>query len=155
MWSQGRLPRPRTLAGQFLALQAVLLLLVVAVTSVVSFRQSDADFRDARGARLRASAENLASAAVVQTGLDAPGQRIALTSFAQQRQDDTGASAVYLTDPAGTIVVSGDPTRVDDEIARQHGDSPSYRQWHDDRVRLRRLIDDGTLVLGTVTAALD
>ncbi len=116
MWSPRRLPRPRTLAGQFFALQSVVLLLVVAVTSVVSFRQSDADFRDAREARLRAAAENVASAQVVQVGLDDPGQRVPLTAYAQQRQDDAGASAVYLSDPAGTIVVSGDPTRVGDEI---------------------------------------
>src|SRR4051812_16268012 len=32
LWSFARAPRPRTLAGQFLALQVVLLLLVVAVT---------------------------------------------------------------------------------------------------------------------------
>jgi len=116
LWSHRRLPRPRTLAGQFLALQAVLLVLVVAVTSVVSFRQSDADFRDARGARLRASAENLASTAAVQVGMGSPGQRRALTFYAQQRQDDTGASAVDLTDTTGTILVSTDPTRVGDEI---------------------------------------
>ncbi|MFC6345636.1 hypothetical protein ACFP8W_26860, partial [Nocardioides hankookensis] len=116
MWSPARAPRPRTLAGQFLALQAVLLVLVVAVTSVVSFRQSDADFRDARGARLRASAENLASTAAVQVGMASAGQRRALTIYAQQRQDDSGASAVHLTDTSGTILVSTDPTRTGGKV---------------------------------------
>ena len=50
----------RTLAGQFLVLQLTVLLAVLAVSSVVSVQQSDADFRDTRGARLRAAAENLA-----------------------------------------------------------------------------------------------
>ena len=57
-----------TLAGQFLALQlAVLLLVARSSTSVVSVRQSDADFRETRGARLRAGAENLANIAAVRS----------------------------------------------------------------------------------------
>jgi len=131
LWSHRHVPHPRTLAGQFLALQVVLLLLVVAVTSVVSFRQSDADFRDARGARLRASAENLASTEALQVGIDDPGQHGALAFYAQQRQDDIGATAVYLTDPAGTIVVSTDPTRVGDRIDLGPGVT-DRRAWNGD-----------------------
>ncbi|MBA2953154.1 GHKL domain-containing protein [Nocardioides sp. MAH-18] len=131
MWSRPRLPRPRTLAGQFLALQAVLLLLVVAVTSVVSFRQSDADFRDSRGARLRASAENLASTQPVQVGVGNGSQQRALTFYAQQRQDDTGATAVHLVGPGDSIVVSTDPTRVGDEIDLGPGVSDG-RAWTGD-----------------------
>ncbi len=132
MWSFARTPRPRTLAGQFLALQVVLLLLVVAVTSVVSFRQSDADFRDARGARLRASAENLASTGAVQAGITDPGQRVPLAFYAQQRQDDVGASAVYLTDLDGRVVVSTDPTRVGDQVDLGPGDAGLGRAWAGD-----------------------
>ena len=135
MWSLARAPRPRTLAGQFLALQVVLLLLVVAVTSVVSFRQSDADFRDARGARLRASAENLSSTPAVQVGMDEPSQWLALTAYAQQRQDDTGASAVHLTDPDGRVVVSTDPGGVGEQVELGPGVT-SRRAWNGD-------LDDG------------
>ena len=101
MWSHARAPRPRTLAGQFLALQVVLLLLVVAVTSVVSFRQSDADFRDARGARLGRAPRTSPAPRPCRRHRATPGQRRALAFYAQQRQDDIGASAVYLTDPDG------------------------------------------------------
>jgi sensor histidine kinase regulating citrate/malate metabolism len=159
LWSLARAPRPRTLAGQFLALQVVLLLLVVAVTSVVSFRQSDADFRDARSARLRAGAENISSTAAVQVGLDEARQRRALASYAQQRQDDSGASAVYLTDPTGRIVVSTDPTRVGDQIELGPGVA-RRRAWNgdlDDRgeraiaaqvpiIGIRKDVDAGDLV---------
>ena len=65
MWSRLRF-RPATLAGQFLVLQLTVLLVVVAVASVVSVQQSDADFRDTRGARLRADAESLANTEVVR-----------------------------------------------------------------------------------------
>ena len=56
MWSRSRW-WPATLAGQFLVLQLTVLLAVVAVASIVSVQQSDADFRDTRGARLRDAAE--------------------------------------------------------------------------------------------------
>ncbi len=131
MWSYRHVLRPRTLAGQFLALQVVLLLLVVAVTSVVSFRQSDADFRDARGARLRASAENLASTKPVQVGIDDPSQSRALAFYAQQRQDDIGASTVYLTDPTGRVVVSTDPTRIGEQVELGPGVT-AQRAWNGD-----------------------
>jgi sensor histidine kinase regulating citrate/malate metabolism len=132
LWSSARAPRPRTLAGQFLALQVVLLLLVVAVTSVVSFRQSDADFRDSRGARLRAAAENLASTAAVQQGMAANAQQRALTFYAQQRQDDVGASAVYLADTSGRITVSTDPTRDGGTVDLGPGDATRGSAWTGD-----------------------
>ena len=69
MWSRSR--RGISLAGQFLVLQLTVLLAVLAVSSVVSVQQADADFRDTRGARLRAAAENLAGTSAVRSGLAA------------------------------------------------------------------------------------
>ena len=65
MWSRSRW-WPATLAGQFLVLQLTVLLAVVALASIVSVQQSDADFRDTRGARMRAAAESMANTAVVR-----------------------------------------------------------------------------------------
>ena len=65
MWSRSRW-WPATLAGQFLVLQLTVLFAVVAAASVVSVQQSDADFRDTRGARLRAAAESMANTAAVR-----------------------------------------------------------------------------------------
>ena len=63
-------PRPPgarpTLAGQFLALQVTVLLVALAVASVVALRQGEADFRDERGAPLRAAAQDLANLDVVR-----------------------------------------------------------------------------------------
>lgn len=115
MWSRGH-RRPVSLAGQFLALQLAVLLAVLAVTSLVSLRQSDQDFRDTRGARLRAAAENLASTAGVQDGMASQSSRLALAVYAQQRADDVGASAIYLTDPAGVVYVGTEPTQQGESI---------------------------------------
>lgn len=134
-----RVPLPRTLAGQFLLLQLVVLILVVAVTSVVSVRQSDADFRDTRGARLRAAAANLANTAAVQdalaqlpAGTDLPAGSLAF--YVQQRQDDVGATTVYLTDPVGEVVAATDPTREGGTVDLGDGSATRGRTWTGDVV---------------------
>ena len=106
MWSRSRL-WPATLAGQFLVLQLTVLLLVVGVASIVSVQQSDADFRETRGAGLRADAESLANTKIVRLSFrtgTVEANRSSLTSATQRYQ----ASGVYLTDPDGVVLVSRD-----------------------------------------------
>lgn len=144
---RGRVPLPRTLAGQFLLLQLVVLVLVVAVTSVVSVRQSDADFRDTRGARLRAGAAVLANTAAVQDALAARDQGRgdlptgSLAFYVTQRQDDVGATTVYLTDPVGVVLASTDPTREGDTLVLGDGSAARGRTWTGD------LVDRGSRVI--------
>ena len=129
MWSpqslRSRSGRPRvTLAGQFLALQLVVLLLVLLVTSLVSLRQSDAEFRDTRGARLRAAAENIANTAPVRSSLRRPTAPASLSFYPEQTQRTYLASAVYLTRPDGTIVAGTNPEAVGDRIDLTASTSP-------------------------------
>ncbi len=110
MWSRSRW-WPATLAGQFLVLQLTVLLVVVAVASVVSVQQSDADFRDTRGARLRAAAEDLTSTKIVRLSFrtgEVEANRATLTSLTQRIRFEVQASGVYLTDPDGVVLVSSD-----------------------------------------------
>ncbi|MCW2738545.1 ATP-binding protein [Nocardioides sp.] len=110
MWSRSRW-WPATLAGQFLVLQLTVLLAVVAVASVVSVQQSDADFRDNRGSRLRAAAESMANIRLVRKTFRedvVEGQRASLTSYTQQVRTNVQASGVYLADPDGVVLVSSD-----------------------------------------------
>ena len=110
MWSRSRL-WPATLAGQFLVLQLTVLLAVVAVASVVSVQQSDADFRETRGARLRAAAESMANIPAVRDPYlegEVAEKRASLTSYTQQVRTRVQASGVYLTDPDGVVLVSSD-----------------------------------------------
>jgi two-component system, CitB family, sensor kinase len=110
LWSRSRW-WPATLAGQFLVLQLTVLLAVVAVASVVSVQQSDADFRDTRGARLRAAAESMANIAAVRDPFlvgEVADRRGSLTSYTQQVRTRVQASGVYLTDPDGVVLVSSD-----------------------------------------------
>lgn len=132
MWSRPPFAAPRrplTLAGQFLVLQLAVLTAVLAVTSVVSLRQSDQDFRDTRGARLQAAAESLASTPAVQNGLEQPGDRLPLAFYAQQRADDVGASAVYVTDVEGRVVVGTEPSQQGTVIDLGPGTVLQRRSW--------------------------
>jgi sensor histidine kinase regulating citrate/malate metabolism len=124
--------RHLTLAGQFLLLQLAVLLVVVVVTSIVSLRQSDADFRGSRATRLGAAAESLANTAVVQDALRRGGGRRALAFYTQQRGNDVGASAVYLASTDGEVLVSTDPTRVGETVDLGTGDAAHGRAWTGD-----------------------
>ncbi|WP_220451325.1 sensor histidine kinase [Nocardioides dongkuii] len=141
MWSRRRRAH-LSLAAQFLVLQLAVLLVVLSVGAVVSVRQADAAFRDTRGSRLRAAAENLASTAVVQDAMEQvaadrsdqepDGERRALTAYAQERADLVGASAVYLTDPDGVVVISTDPTRPGTRVDLGDRSVLDGRDWSGD-----------------------
>ena len=130
MWSPRR--RGISLAGQFLVLQVTVLLAVLAVSSVVSVRQADADFRDTRGSRLRAAAENLAGTGGVRTGLAEPTPPQSLASYAARTLTIYGASAVYLARPDGTVVASADPTANGETLDLGDSTVQDLRAWTGD-----------------------
>lgn len=134
MWSRSRL-WPATLAGQFLVLQLTVLLVVVVVASVVSVHQSDADFRDARGAEMRAAAESLANIKPVRRPFlrgEVEQLRAFLTSYTQQVRTNEQASGVYLTDPEGVVLVSSDFAGRDDRIDLSGSTVQQLRPWTGD-----------------------
>lgn len=134
MWSRSRW-WPATLAGQFLVLQLTVLLAVVAVASIVSVQQSDADFRDTRGARLRAAAESMANIAAVRDPYlagDVAGRRASLTSYTQRVRTNVQASGVYLTDPDGVVLVSSDFAGRERRIDLSNSTVQQLRTWTGD-----------------------
>lgn len=134
MWSRSRW-WPATLAGQFLVLQLTVLLAVVALASIVSVQQSDADFRDTRGARMRAAAESMANTAVVRDAFVADRverRRGTLTSYTQQVRTRVQASGVYLTDPEGRVLVSSDFGGRDQHVDLGSSTVQQLRTWTGD-----------------------
>jgi two-component system CitB family sensor kinase len=134
LWSRSRL-WPATLAGQFLVLQLTVLLVVVVVASVVSVQQSDADFRDARGAQMRAAAESMANIKPVRRPFlrgEVEQLRAFLTSYTQQVRTNEQASGVYLTDPEGVVLVSSDFAGRDDRIDLSDSTVQQLRPWTGD-----------------------
>jgi len=134
LWSRLRF-RPATLAGQFLVLQLTVLLLVVAVASVVSVQQSDADFRETRGARMRAAAENLANTKVVRLSFRTDAvdtNRSSLIAPTQQARNEVQASGVYLADPDGVVLVSSDFAGRGERIDLSGSTVQQLRTWTGD-----------------------
>ncbi len=134
MWSRSRL-WPATLAGQFLALQLTVLLVVVAVASVVSVQQSDADFRDTRGAALRDEAEHLANTPGVRRPFlkdEVADRRASLASYTQQVRTRVQASGVYLADPDGVVLVSSDFAGLERRIDLTDSTVQRLRTWTGD-----------------------
>ena len=96
-------------------------------------RQSDAEFRDTRGARLRAAAENIANTAPVRSSLRRPTAPASLLSFyPEQTQRTYLASAVYLTRPDGTIAAGTNPEAVGDRIDLTASTVTEGRSWTGD-----------------------
>jgi sensor histidine kinase regulating citrate/malate metabolism len=126
---------PATLAGQFLVLQLTVLLAVIAVASVVSVQQSDADFRDTRGARLRAAAESMANIEAVRDPFvqdRVTASRVALISYTQRVRNNLQASGVYLTDPDGLVIASSDFVGRDRHIDLDGSTVQQLRTWTGD-----------------------
>ena len=138
MWSPRSLRRRPSLAGQFLALQLVVLLLALAVTSVVSVRQSDAEFGDTRGARLRAAAEYVANTPAVRTSLEMSRPPSSLAFYAEQTQRTYLAGSVHVADETGTIVAGTDPAAVGTRIDLEGSDVTQGRSWTGDVEELGR-----------------
>jgi sensor histidine kinase regulating citrate/malate metabolism len=134
LWSRSRW-WPATLAGQFLVLQLTVLLAVVAVASVVSVQQSDADFRDTRGARLRAAAEDMANTEPVRDPFvdgTVADRRVSLISYTQRVRNNLQASGVYLADPDGVVLVSSDFVGRDRRIDLDDSTVQQGRTWTGD-----------------------
>ncbi|WP_110206014.1 sensor histidine kinase [Nocardioides daejeonensis] len=132
MWSP-RSTRPRlSMAGQFLLLQLTILLIALAVASVASLRQSEADFRAQRAVPLRVTAQDLANLEVVRTQLSQRPVLQSLTSYAEQFRRRSGATVVHLTDAQGRILVSSDPTAVGRRVRLDESGADQGRTWSGD-----------------------
>lgn len=107
MWSWSR----PTLAGQFLVLQLVVLLLVLGVASVVSVQESEAEFREDRGVVLRRGAERLASIAAVRRSLRTLPRDPVLDYYAEAERRGVDADVVLLADPDGVVLAGTEGVR--------------------------------------------
>lgn len=138
MWSSPGRRSPRrpalTLAGQFLVLQLTVLLAVLAVASVVSIRQGQADFRDTTGVFLRRGAERLAGTEPVRDQIHQRPVPKALAAYTEAERRYLDASAVFLTDPDGTILAGTEEDATGEQL--DLGDStapaPDRRAWTGD-----------------------
>ncbi len=142
--------RGPTLAGQFLALQLVVVAVLLTAVGVFGVRQSDAQFQAERGPAMRSMAEDVAGLDPVRSALDAasgstpdgtpggsPGgtpvdaDELArrLAPSAVRGRAFSGATDVLVVGLDGTVVGAADPSRVGERAALGASDALQGRGW--------------------------
>ncbi|WP_156723142.1 ATP-binding protein [Streptomyces apocyni] len=128
-----RVPRilaPRlSLAGQFLALQLALIVVVLGVIAAVSVAQSNAEFRRAEGRRLLSVAETVASTDAVRVGLADTEEQGILQPTAESARSVSGASYVIITGTDRQVLTDIDPRRIGKPLSVGPSGVLSGRSW--------------------------
>jgi two-component system CitB family sensor kinase len=122
----------RSLAGQFLAFQLVVVAVVLVAVAAVSVNQSTKEFRDVRGQRMIAVAENLASTPIVRDRFADPFAGQVLAPDVDRAVALSGAAVAEIADPAGVIRVSSDPSRIGRTQDLTGSEAPQGRAWFGD-----------------------
>lgn len=109
--------RRLSLAGQLLALQAVVVLVVVLGVTPVLLVQNDVAFRRTESRRVQATAENAADTRVLEAGL-ASATNEGVPGEAERGRATSGSSYVIVTDPSGEVVHSSNPRDIGTTVTR-------------------------------------
>ena len=102
----------RSLASRFLVFQVLVVALVLGAVAAVSVAQSTREFRDVRGQRMIAVAENLASTPIVRARYADPFASRILAPDVDRAVALSGARIAELLAPDGVVRASSEPTRV-------------------------------------------
>ena len=126
----------RSLAGQFLAFQLVVVAVVLVAVAAVSVTQSTKEFRDVRGQRMIAVAENLASTPIVRERYADPFAGQILAPDVDRAVALSGAALAEIIAPGkastGVVVVSSDPSRVGRTVDLTPSGARRGRAWFGD-----------------------
>lgn len=127
-----RLLRGRSLAGQFLAFQLLVVAVVLVAVAAVSVAQSTREFRDVRGQRMIAVAENIASTPIVRDRYRDPFAASILAPDVDRAVALSGAELAEIIDPSGTVRASSDPQRLGKRIDLGSTRADEGRAWFGD-----------------------
>jgi sensor histidine kinase regulating citrate/malate metabolism len=122
----------RSLAGQFLVFQMVVVTVVLVAIAVVSVAQSTREFREVRGARLIAAAENMASTPIVRDRFADPFAARVLAPETDRAAALSGAGMAEILGPDGTIRASSDPSRIRSRTDLGPSRADEGRAWYGD-----------------------
>jgi len=122
----------RSLAGQFLVFQLLVVAVVLAAVAAVSVAQSTREFREVRGQRMIAVAENLASTPIVRDRYADPFAAKYLAPDLDRAVALSGARLVELIGADGLVRASTDPARVDHHTDFGRSRVTDGRAWSGD-----------------------
>ncbi|WP_460358854.1 sensor histidine kinase [Mycobacterium sp. ZZG] len=130
------LVRGRSLAGQFLVFQLMVVAVVLVAVAAVSVAQSEREFRDVRGQRMIAVAENMASTPIVRERSEQhPDDPFAARTLAPEVDRAvalSGATLAEILGPDGTVRASSDPSRIGARVDLGPSRADEGRAWFGD-----------------------
>ncbi|WP_457145445.1 ATP-binding protein [Mycobacterium sp. URHB0021] len=124
--------RGRSLAGQFLLFQLMVVAVVLVAVAGVSVAQSTREFREVRGQRMIAVAENMASTPLVRERYADPFASRVLAPEVDRAVALSGAGLAEILDPDGSVRVSSDPSRVGKRMDLGPSRADEGRAWFGD-----------------------
>jgi len=124
--------RGPSLAGQFLAFQILVVTVVLLAVAAVSVAQSTREFRDVRGQRLIAIAENVASTPIVRDRYNDPFAGRLLAPEVDRAVALSGADTAEILSPDGVVRASSDPSRIRMPARLGGGVDGAGRAWFGD-----------------------
>ncbi|OAN27419.1 sensor histidine kinase [Mycolicibacterium iranicum] len=126
----------RSLAGQFLVFQLTVVAVVLVAVAAVSVAQSEGEFREVRGQRMIAVAENMASAPIVRERAEQvppdPFTSRTLAPEVDRAVALSGASLAEILGPDGTVRASSDPSRIGARVDLGTSRADEGRAWFGD-----------------------
>ncbi|ORB68905.1 ATPase [Mycolicibacterium tusciae] len=122
----------RSLAGQFLVFQLLVVAIVLIAVAAVSLAQSTREFREVRGARMIAVAENMASTPIVRDRYADPGAAKMLAPEVDRAVALSGAGLAEIIDPGGRVRASSDPSRIGTQVDMGPTRADEGRAWFGD-----------------------
>jgi sensor histidine kinase regulating citrate/malate metabolism len=124
-------PPRLSLAGQYLALQLLIVLAVLVGVVAISLAQSAQAFERVEGRRALSAAESVAAMPVVRSLLPGAEPRLgaALPAVAESARTVSGSSFVSLAKPDLTIITSPDPSRLGHPLELGESEVREGRSW--------------------------
>ncbi|MFD8725779.1 ATP-binding protein [Streptomyces sp. NPDC059629] len=156
-----RVPRPRSLAGQLFAMQAVLIAVVVAGYALFTYVSDRHQAEDAATRQATAVARSVADAPSVRTAIHTKNPSALLQPYALQVMRDTGVDFITIMTPDGVRWTHPDPTQIGRRYlghidAAQHGHtfSETYKGTLGASVRTVTPVEEKGRVIGLVSAGI-
>ncbi|MFL4907136.1 ATP-binding protein [Streptomyces sp. MMS24-I2-30] len=155
------LPRPRSLAGQLFAMQAVLIAVVVAGYALFTYLSDRGQAEDAAGRQATAVARSVADAPSVREAIGTADPTARLQPYALQVQRDTGVDFVTIMNPEGIRWTHPDTSQIGRKFLGHigpalegHSFTETYTGTLGPSVRAVTPVRDGSRVVGLVSAGI-
>ncbi|WP_231743098.1 ATP-binding protein [Mycobacterium sp. GA-2829] len=121
-----------SLAARFLVFQLLVVAVVLLAVAAVSVAQSTREFRDTRGQRMIAVAENVASTPIVRDRFADPFAARVLAPELDRAVALSGAELAEILAPDGRVLASSDPSRVGVRVDLSSTRADEGRAWSGD-----------------------